>query len=153
MGQLRFDLTIHAPREAVWDALLGPATYRIWTAAFAEGSFYEGSWATGERIRFLSPGGKGLTSVIAENRPFEFLSIQHLGLIENGIEDTESDAVRSWAPAFENYTLVAEVRATRITVELEVPPDFEDFMQKTWPKALANLKALCEPHGLAEAPG
>ena len=69
MKTVRHSITIRAPREAVWDAMLGPETYRAWTAPFCEGSYYEGSWNTGDRIRFLGPGGAGgMTSVIAESR-------------------------------------------------------------------------------------
>ena len=35
---LNFEIDIHAPRACVWDAMLGPDTYRAWTAAFCEGS-------------------------------------------------------------------------------------------------------------------
>ena len=59
MKSLRFATTIHAPRKAVWDAMLAPDTYRIWTAPFMEGSYYEGSWVKGARIRFLAPDGSG----------------------------------------------------------------------------------------------
>jgi ADP-ribosylglycohydrolase len=43
---------------------------RLRTCPFMEGSYFEESWNAGERIRFLAPDGTGMTSVIAENRPF-----------------------------------------------------------------------------------
>jgi len=106
MKTLRFEILIHAPREKVWRTMLEQDTYRIWTAEFMAGSYYEGSWEQGERIRFLSPEGGGMTAVIDENRPFEHISVRHLGEIREGVDDTESDAVKSWAGnAFERYTL------------------------------------------------
>ena len=145
MKTVRHSITIRAPREAVWAAMLGPETYRIWTAPFCEGSYYEGSWNTGERIRFLGPGGAGgMTSVIAESRRPEFVSIKHLGIVKDGVEDTTSPAATAWAPAFENYTFVDEFGATALTVEVETPEDFEAFMNEAWPKALAKLKEICE---------
>lgn len=144
MKTLRFESVIHAPRTAVWEAMLAPGTYRLWTAAFSEGSYYEGSWETGARIRFLGPGGNGMVSVIAESRPSEFLSIRHLGMIKDGIEDTTSDAVRAWVGAFENYSFSDSGTSTRLEVTIDVTADFEDYMNRTWPKALAVLKALCE---------
>lgn len=144
MKTVRHSITIRAPREAVWAAMLGPETYRIWTAPFCEGSYYEGSWSAGEKIRFLGPSGEGMTSVIAESRPPEFVSIKHLGMVKDGVEDTTSPAARAWAPSFENYTFVDEGGATTLTAELETPPDFEDFMNDAWPKALAKLKEICE---------
>ena len=46
-----------------------------------------------------------MVSVIAENRPNEFLSITHICNVSRGIDDTDSAAVKAWAPAYENYTL------------------------------------------------
>jgi len=144
MTKLRFTTLVQAPRQLVWDTMLGLETYRQWTAAFIAGSHFEGSWAQGERIRFLDPRGMGMTAVIAENRKGEYISIKHLGEVRNGIDDTESETVRSWAPAFENYTFSDESNATRIDVDLDSAPEFAQYMQKAWPEALARLKALCE---------
>lgn len=149
MNTLRYSTTIHAPREAVWNAMLGPETYRVWTAPFCEGSahessYYEGSWNTGDRIRFLGSNGEGMSSVIAESRPPEFVSIRHLGIVKDGIEDTTSEAATAWAPSFENYAFAETNGATEVTVELQMPADFVAFMDETWPKALAKLKSICE---------
>ncbi len=145
MKKVRHSITIRAPREAVWAAMLGPETYRVWTTPFGEGSYYEGSWNTGDRIRFLGPGGEGgMTSVIAESRPPEFVSIKHLGIVKDGVEDTTSPAATAWAPSYETYTFVESGSATEVTAEMETPPDFEAFMDDAWPKALAKLKEICE---------
>ena len=149
MKTLRYATPIHAPREAVWAAMLGPDTYRAWTAPFCEGSpyessYYEGSWNTGDRIRFLASNGEGMSSVIAESRPPEFVSIRHLGIVKNGVEDTTSEAATAWATSFENYAFAETNGATELTVEVQMPPDFEAFMNETWPKALATLKSICE---------
>ena len=144
MKRLQFSTAIQAPRELVWETVIGPVTYRIWTAAFTEGSYFEGTWAQGQRMRFLAPGGNGLVSEIAELRPREFISIKHLGEIKGGVEDTESEAVRSWTPCFENYTFTQVGAATELTVDMDMAESFEEYMTKTWPKALSLLKALCE---------
>jgi hypothetical protein len=144
MKTVRYSISIRAPREAVWAAMLGPETYRAWTAPFCEGSYYEGSWSTGEKIRFLGPTGEGMTSVIAESRPPEFVSIKHLGVVKDGVEDTSSPAAAAWAPSFENYSFVDAGDATDLTVEVETPPAFEAFMDEAWPKALAKLQEICE---------
>lgn len=144
MPTLRFRIDIYADRAAVWETMLSPDTYRDWTSEFAAGSYFEGSWDEGQRIRFLAPDGNGVSSVIAEHRPREFVSIKHLGMISQGVEDTESEAVRRWAPAFENYTFTDAGESTVVDVEMTVPPEDEPHLAKTWPKALARLKTLCE---------
>lgn len=141
---LTFNILIQASRRRVWETMLGAEGYQAWTSVFCEGSHYTGSWEAGSRIDFLAPGGDGMTAVIAENRPFEYVSIRHLGVISQGVEDTTSDAVRAWAPAYENYALADADGATRLTVSLETMPEHEQFMQETFPKALNLLKALCE---------
>jgi uncharacterized protein YndB with AHSA1/START domain len=146
---LRFATVIDAEPSVVWNTMLAEDTYRIWTSEFAEGSYFEGSWNEGERIRFLAPGGSGITSVIAESRPNEFISIKHLGFIKNGVEDTGSDEVRSWAPSFENYSFSRAGSSTELKVALDVPLEYEESMAKTWPKALARLKAICEASSAA----
>ncbi|NJM75772.1 MAG: SRPBCC domain-containing protein [Acaryochloridaceae cyanobacterium RU_4_10] len=144
MKTLHFSIAIHAPKDKVWRAMLDREGYKIWTAEFAKDSYYEGSWAKGEKIKFLAPDGNGLTSVIAENRPFEFVSIKHLGYIKDGIEDTESPDIKAWAPLFENYTFSENNGVTEVQVDMDVTPEFAECMEQTWPKALAKLKLICE---------
>jgi uncharacterized protein YndB with AHSA1/START domain len=144
MKKIHMTTTIQAPREAVWKTMLSPDTYRIWTAAFSEGSYYEGSWEEGEKIRFLGPGGDGMVSEIAENRPHEFISIRHLGIIKDGVEDYESEEVRKWASALENYTFEDEGSGTKLTIDMDITPEHEQSMSEMWTKALAKLKEISE---------
>jgi hypothetical protein len=149
MKTLTFETTIHAPRAQVWTTMLAPEGYKAWTAAFCEGSHFAGSWEQGARIHFLAPSGDGMSAVIAENRLHEFVSIRHLGMIENGIEDTTSDKVRAWAPAHENYRFADVPGGCHVTVSLDTAAEWEQHMLDTYPKALALLKELCERQAAA----
>jgi len=141
---LSFKVSIAAPRQLVWDTMLGPESYKTWTAPFAEGSCFEGSWDEGSKILFLGPGGDGMTAEIAQNRPYEFVSIRHLGEIRNGVEDTSSEKVMAWAPAYENYSFAETPGGSAVTVSVEIAPEYEQYMLDTYPKALGVLKELCE---------
>lgn len=141
---LRFTERILAPRARVWSLMLGPESYRVWTAPFCEGSYFEGSWAEGAKIRFLAPSGDGMTAIIAENRPQERVSIRHLGEVKAGVDDTTSPQVQSWAPAHETFDFVATEEGTELQVSVEVTPAFEQYMNDTYPRALKRLKELCE---------
>jgi uncharacterized protein YndB with AHSA1/START domain len=146
LKRLQWSVDVAAPVSRVYQMLVGPESYRQWTSAFGEGLYFEGSWRQGERIRFLTPEGHGVVSEIAEHRPNEFISIRHLGYIDDeGVEDTSSEAIRAWAPAYENYTFAATPQGTRLTVEQDITDEFEG-MPDAWPKALETLKALCEDH-------
>ena len=54
------------------------------------------------------------------------------------------DAVRAWAPCFENYTFLDEAGGTRLRVDCDVFGTYEDWMREVWPKALLALKTVCE---------
>ncbi len=152
MSAQHFEISIKAPKEKVWNVMLAQETYKIWTAAFSAGSYYEGSWEKGAKIKFLGPdssGGPdgGMSSEIADNRPYEFISIHHLGIIKDGVEDTESAEAKSWGEAFENYTFKEHDGVTQLSVDLTMGngiPEFVEYMEKAWPIALAKLKELCE---------
>lgn len=144
LKRIRFSAEIAAPVHRVFQLMLDPDGYRDWTSPFAEGSYYEGAWRQGEKIKFLGPSGGGMLSEIAELRTNEFISIRHLGFLFDGVEDTESEAVRAWAPAYENYTFTATPAGTRLEVDQEVSAEWEEHIAEAWPRALARLKALCE---------
>ena len=144
MKTLHFSVTINAPKEKVWTVMLDPEGYKAWTDAFAAGSYFEGSWEKGQSIKFLGPEGDGMTSVIAEYRPFEFVSIKHLGYVKNGIEDTESPEIKAWAPSFENYTFSENKGVSEVKIDVDVDSEWEEDMEQAWPKALAKLKMICE---------
>lgn len=144
MKTQHFDIFINAPRRHVWTTMLQPAGYEKWTSAFCEGSRFDGSWDQGSKIRFLDPNGAGMVAEIAEHRPAEFVSIRHLGFIQDGVEDTTSDAIKAWAPCYEKYTFIDEAGGTRLKVDSDVFGDYEAFMAETWPRALAQLKSLSE---------
>ena len=144
MATLHFEILIQAQREHVWRTMLHPPTYGQWTATFCEGSRFEGSWDECQTIRFYGPDGQGMVSVVDEHRSAEFLSIRHLGMIENGVEDTTSEAVRTWSPCFENYTFSDAAGGTRVRVDVDVFGTHGEWMAQTWPQALMSLKTVCE---------
>ena len=147
LKRIQLTATINAPVAVVWQHITSPESYKHWTSAFAEGSHFEGSWEQGSKIRFLAPSGDGMASEIAECRPNEFISIRHLGLITNGVEDTTSEAARAWAPAYENYTFSVVPEGTRMVVDQDVAAEWEAYLTQAWPEALKLLKSLSESSG------
>lgn len=148
MDKLHFSIVIKAPKEKVWDTMLNEDTYRVWTEIFMPGSHYVGDWNKGSKILFLAPGesGKmgGMVSRIKENRLHEYISIEHLGMVEEGKEDTSSEAVQAWAGARENYTFKEVNGATEVLVDVDMAEEYKQMMQDMWPKALQKLKELAE---------
>jgi len=148
MYKLQFSIVINAPRKKVWDTMLNDDTYREWTSAFTSGSHYVGDWNQGSKILFLGPDGKGnlsgMVSRIKENRMHEYVSIEHLGFFENGVEVTTGEAVKSWAGALENYTFKDINGKTEVLIEMDSNDEFKEMFEETWPKALQRLKELAE---------
>jgi len=148
MDKLEFSIVIDAPKEKVWNTMLEDKTYRIWTEAFMPGSYYDGDWSKGSKILFLGPGndGKvgGMVSRIKDNRLYEYVSIEHLGEVIDGVEDTTSDRVKDWAGALENYSFIDKDGKTELIVDMNINEEFKEMFEGMWPKALQKLKALCE---------
>lgn len=148
--KIHFAITINAPKERVWDTMLQDATYRDWAALFNPNgsSWYEGDWTQGSKILFLGDGENGqvggMVSRIKEVRPYEFVSIEHLGVVQNGQEDTTSDTAKQFAPAFENYTFVDKQGATQVLVDMDTVEEHRRMFESSWPKALHKLKELAE---------
>ena len=144
MTRFRYSITISAPRSTVWQIMLDDETYRQWTTVFAEGSHFEGDWKVDSTIRFLTPEKDGMLGVIAENRKYEYLSIEHRGHVLKGVDDTESDEVKKWTPAYENYSFTEVDGGTELTVDIDIPSSYEAYFEGVWPKALKAVKELAE---------
>jgi len=149
MQKLHVSILINASKEKVWHTMLDDKTYREWTAAFNPGSYYKGDWNKGSKILFLGPNPEtgeegGMVSRIADNKPYEYISIEHLGILQNGVEDTTSDEARKWAPAFENYSLIEKAGVTEVVVDLDIDETETELFTQMWLEALQKLKELAE---------
>jgi uncharacterized protein YndB with AHSA1/START domain len=145
MKTLRFQAKIQAPPPVVWRTMLTQETYRLWTAAFCEGSHYEGSWQAGDRIRFLTPDGQGMAALVIESRPNERVVLRHEAVIEDGVEDAAAAQEKGWAGAREEYILnPAAGGGTEVAIAQDTAEEYAEAMQEMWPAALARLKELCE---------
>lgn len=144
MQKLHFSIPINAPKKKVWETMLNDETYRKWTSAFTEGSYYKGSWEEGSKILFLDPNGAGMVSKIVENNPYEFISIEHLGFVKDGEEDMESKGAKDMAGAHENYSFKESDGKTKVSVDMDISDEYQAMFEDMWPKALTKLKALSE---------
>lgn len=144
MEKLTFKITIDASREKVWDVLWNDATYPVWTEPFSSGSKAVTDWQEGSKILFLDAEDRGMVSKVKENRPNEYMGIEHQGYYMKGVEDFDSEEVKKWAGSTENYTLTTVDRKTELLVESDITPEFKDMFEGIWPKALDKVKELAE---------
>jgi uncharacterized protein YndB with AHSA1/START domain len=145
---LNFEILINAKPEKVYDIMFDEGHYREWTAEFNPASRYEGSWEKGSKILFIGEDQDGNTggmvSRIKENIPNQFVSIEHLGMIQNDKEITSGPEVEGWAGALENYTFTGINSKTLLSVEMDANHEYKDYFSEAWPKALDKLKEICE---------
>jgi hypothetical protein len=147
MGDIKrliFEKKISASAKYVWHCLWNQTTYKDWTSAFSEGSYYKGEMKIGGRIHFLGPEGTGMYSEIESFIENELLSIKHIGEIKDNQEmplDAESG---KWTGCLEIYRLNENKGITQLIVEVDVVNDFVDYMNNTFPIALERLKQICE---------
>ncbi len=144
MADLHYSTKINAPRAKVWSAMLDDATYRQWTDVFSPGSYYQGDWSQGSKMLFLGPAENGqkeggMAAMVKENRPQEYISLEHVAEIRDGVEIP-------WEPhGFENYTLTDVDGGTEVKVDLlSTPDEYGDMFNGMWPKALEKLKGIAE---------
>ncbi|MEP7143387.1 MAG: SRPBCC domain-containing protein [Ferruginibacter sp.] len=139
MSTLKFKTKINASKEKVWETLWDDKSYRQWTAAFSEGSYAESDWKEGSKILFLTPKGEGMFGVIEKKIPNTQMTFKHLGEVKNGIEEK-----KEWGGATESYHLEEDSGTTELNVELDATPEFEQYFNATFPKALEILKQISE---------
>jgi hypothetical protein len=102
----------------------------------------------GDKINFVGIDEKGekggMVSEIAESRKPEYISIRHLGYMQNGVEDTTSEAVKAWAPAYENYTIQKDGEGSKFILEQDIEDQYEEMFAEMWPKAFQKIKEIAE---------
>lgn len=149
MKNIHFSILIDAPKEKVWDTMLKEETYRKWTEIFSNGSHFVGNWEKGSDMQFLAPNAKGvmegMVCHIKDNRLHEHISIEYLGIMNNGQADTTSDAVKEWVGGLENYTFKEVDGKTELMVDMNMnQEDFSAYFDEVWPIALEKIKELAE---------
>jgi uncharacterized protein YndB with AHSA1/START domain len=146
--KLHFEIIINSSVDKVFRLIFNEKNWNEWTSIFNPTSHYIGKWEKGSKILFVGTdknGNKGGTvSIIKEFVPSSFVSIEHIGLYQNGEEIISGKVVQEWAGAYENYTFSGDKNNTLFQVDMDSNSDFEAYFSETWPKALAKLKEICE---------
>jgi len=139
MELLKFEITIDATPEKVWSVLWDEFSYRQWTSAFHEGSFYIGTLEEDSKVQFLDPDNNGMFSKVVKNIPGKEMVFLHLGEIYSGIE-TPMD----WGDATESYFLEETDESTILRLEINTSQEFKSFFEEKIPLAIQNVKHLSE---------
>jgi uncharacterized protein YndB with AHSA1/START domain len=144
LKKISFSTTIKATKKKVWAVLWDDESYKAWTATFAGGSCAVSDWREGSKILFLDGKGDGMYCTIAKKIPDEFISFKYNGEVKNNIEQPVDEKNSDWVNGFENYSLKEENGITTLTVEMTVTEAMMDYLNKTFPVAMENIKNLAE---------
>ena len=145
MRTLTYNISIAAPKQKVWDTLIDPETYKIWTGAAWPNSNYDGEWAEGKYLRFIGPDGSGTLAKLTTFKPYHIITAEHEALLGPGsVEDRESDMAKNWIGSIEQYEFAENGGVTQLTLTMKIGQQWADMFNTDWPIALAKLKEICE---------
>ncbi|WP_413772566.1 SRPBCC domain-containing protein [Acinetobacter sp. ANC 4973] len=96
MEILKYEILIAATPQKVWQVLWNPETYMQWTQYFSLGSTMHSDWTVHGKTVFLYASGAGMVSTMSQLEKFKLVVFKHLGLVQGGIEDLDSDEVKKW---------------------------------------------------------
>jgi uncharacterized protein YndB with AHSA1/START domain len=144
--ELHYTITIDAPRQKVWQTMIGPESYKEWVNVSWPGSRYIGEWKKDASIRFVGGESQGGTlATLVEFQPHAVIQARHVAVLNaDGSEDRDSEMAKGWIGTTERYTFTDEHGKTRLDVHIVTPAAWESMFNDGWPAALAKLKELCE---------
>ena len=144
MKKITYQINIDAPKQKVWDTMLQLDTYQEWIGAGWPGSFYRGSWATGETVDFVSANGSGTRALIKEIDS-NAIHAEHVAvLLPGGEADTTSEMAKNWVGITENYQLTESGGTTQLVGDINAEPQWEPMYNEGFPNAFRKLKEICE---------
>src|SRR5690606_37609 len=118
MQAMQFTITINASRNKVWNVLFDDETFRDWGNIIDEGQYKVGEIKEGNEVQFMSSSGYGVTSLVEECIPSEFVLFRQMAdTKEKGKEQREKE----WTGGSERYSLAEEDGHTVLTVTIDVP--------------------------------
>ena len=144
MQTLSYEIEIHASKQKVWEILWQKETYQAWTQFFSCNSTMQSDWKVGGKTYFYDDKGDGMISTIERLDEPNVIIFKHIGMIQDGEEDTESDDVKSWVGALEKYMLFDSDDVTQLYVEVDIQPQYIEMMNQGFEKGLALVKQLAE---------
>ncbi|MEY2922803.1 MAG: hypothetical protein RL108_1429 [Bacteroidota bacterium] len=142
---LQFEIVMQSTAENLWNCLWQPENYQQWTSKFCAGNYYETTaFEAGSDIRFLTPNGQGMYSVIEIMEPHNLLVFKHLGEITNFENEVNSDGSQLWKDARERYEITENGSQLTLKVTVDTLEMYLAHTKQMFTDALADLKALAE---------
>lgn len=144
MNSIKKSIEIDASKEKVWDVLTEDDYTRDWYAIFSPGTYALTDWQLGSKVVFADDSGSGIIGRIIIHDPYELLSIEYYGVLNNNIEDFDSGEAQIFKGAHETYQLSSKEHKTLLNVEVDMSDGLFETMSRSWDEALLKIKSLAE---------
>lgn len=149
MKRIFLERTFETTPELLWELIVDVDHYRYWTEAFCKGSDFMGDWSKESDIYFYAENDSGLdsgmVSKVVESIWPSKISIEHRGVLVDGVFDAASNDSKKWAPAYENYRLIKlSDKLTRFELEQDLPDEEESNFIGLWEEAFDRMKTYIE---------
>jgi uncharacterized protein YndB with AHSA1/START domain len=141
MQTLLFKTQINTTASYIWQTMLQPNSYTVWTSIFSHGSYAECTWEQGSNFKFKSPKGTGVYGIVEKSVENEIISFKHLGRIENNLNNANQP---KWAGALETYEIIPNPDGCLLKISMEVEPEMAPYFEAMFVKVTAFLKQIIE---------
>ena len=145
METVEYVVEIKASKEKVWEKLWDKECYANWTQYFIPKYYISSDWKVNGKTYFLEDEENGMVSTISSLDEPNELIFQHLGLLIDGKEDTQSAAVFEWSGNEEKYFLRSlDSGSTELKVIVHIYKNQRETMDLAFHKGFVILRDLCE---------
>lgn len=144
METYKFNISINAPKQKVWDVLWEEATYSQWSSVFNEGTDGAPDLKEGSKLLFLDADNHDLMSKVGTRIENSQMTFKYLGEAVAGAEQAVNQEIEQWEGTTESFILNENNGVTELAVEVSATDDYKDYFHKAFPKALKMVKQLAE---------
>lgn len=141
---IKKSIEVNAPKESVWETIISNNKNKIWFNAFSDGTQAQTDWQTGSKVIFADASKNGIIGVIKVNKPAEELVIEYNGVLNDGVENYETEEAQGMNGFQEIYRLKEENGLTRMDMQCDMGADYFEMMSDAWDHALVIIKELSE---------
>jgi len=142
MKKLNKEIEISASREKVWTVLVEKSYNDNWLSFFSAGTTASTDWIEGHKIIFTDNSNNGIIGKVTAKQPYEFIKITYEGVIENGVENYESEMAKAMSGTEETYELSDSNGTTKLVISVDMGEDYFDEMSVAWDAALQRISEL-----------
>lgn len=139
MKHIKKEFMLHCEPENAWLLIVNRDKYKLWAAAFQEGSTYTGEMGLNETILFGDGTENGLVAKVIVFDPEKEIKFSFLGEMKDG----KYSEIPEFSNMFEQYIFEPVGKQTKMLVDVTMEDKYYDMMNDLWDKAGIEIEKLC----------